>query len=142
LVNFLDKERHPVGLGDDLRRHFARQRPARDVLGQGRDLGGSQAVERDASDVRETGPGRLVFRPEGEERQYRQGADALDGQIEHFERGRIGPVGVLEQHQHRLLPRQCFELVEQGRQGQAALLRGTQCERRIALAGRDRQQGS
>jgi hypothetical protein len=55
--------------------------------------------------VREAGPGRLVFRPEGDQQQYRQGADALDRQIEHFERGRIGPVDVLEQHQYRLLPR-------------------------------------
>jgi hypothetical protein len=92
--------------------------------------------------VRELGPGRLVFRPEGDQHQYRQGADALDRQIEHFERGRIGPVGVLEHHQYRFLPRQCFELVEQGRQGQAALLRRAQCERRIAAASGDRQQGS
>ncbi len=112
------------------------------MLGQGLDLGGCQAVERYAGDVREAGPGRLVFRPEGDQHQYRQGADALDRQIEHFERGRIGPVGVFEQHQDRLLPRQCFELVEQGRQGQPPLLRRAQCERRIALAGRDRQQGS
>jgi len=109
------------------------------MLGQGRDLGGGQAVERYAGDVRQPGPGRLVFRPEGDQHHYRQGAEPLDHQIEHFERGRIGPVGVLEQHQDRLLSRQCFELVEQGRQGQAALLRGTQCERRIAVAGRDRQ---
>jgi hypothetical protein len=112
------------------------------MLGQGLDLGGCEAVERDVGNVRETGPGRLVFRPEGDQYQYRQGADALDRQIEHFERGRIGPVDILEQHQNRLLPRQCLELVEQGRQGQAALLRRAQCERRIALAGWDREQGS
>ena len=68
LGQFLDKERHPVRLGDDLLPHLAGQWPAGDVLGQGLDLGGCQAVERDAGDVRETGPGRLVFRPEGEER--------------------------------------------------------------------------
>jgi hypothetical protein len=124
LGQFLDEERHPVGLGDDLRRHLGGQRPAGDMPGQGLDLGGCQAVERDAGDVREARPRRLVFRPEGDQHQYRQGADPLDRQIEHFERGRIGPMGVLEQHQDRLLPCQCFELVEQGRQGQAALLRG------------------
>ena len=139
LGQFLDKERNSVGLGDDLRHYLGGQWPAGDMLGQGRDLGGGQAVERYAGDVRQPGPGRLVFRPEGDQHQYRQGAEPLDHQIEHFERGRIGPVGVLEQHQDRLLSRQCFELVEQGRQGQAALLRGTQCERRIAVAGRDRQ---
>jgi hypothetical protein len=142
LGQFLDKERHPVGLSDDLRRHLGGQRPAGDALSQGLDFGGRQAVERDAGDVRETGPGRLVFRPEGDHHQYRQGADALDRQIEHFERGRIGPVGVFEQHQYGLLSRQCFELIEQGRQGQPALLRRAQCQRRIAAAGRDRQQGS
>jgi hypothetical protein len=62
--------------------------------------------------VRETGPGCLVFRPEGDQHQYREGADPLDRQVEHFERGRIGPMDVFEQHQDRLLPRQCFELVE------------------------------
>jgi hypothetical protein len=112
------------------------------MLGQGLDLGGCQAVECYAGDVREAGPRRLVFRPEGDQHQYWQGADALDRQIEHFERTRIGPVDVLEQHQDRSLPRQCFELVEQGRERQAALLRRAQCERRIAVAGRDRQQGS
>jgi len=68
LGQFLDKERHPVGLGDDLRRHLGGQRLTGDMLGQGLDLGRTEAVERDAGDVRETGPGRLVFRPEGEER--------------------------------------------------------------------------
>jgi hypothetical protein len=66
LGQFLGKERHPVCLSDDLRRHLWRQRPAGDMLGQGLDLGGCEAVERDAGDVRETGPGCLVFRPEGE----------------------------------------------------------------------------
>jgi len=41
---FLDKERHPVGLGDDLRRHLRGQRPAGDAQGQGLDLGRCHAV--------------------------------------------------------------------------------------------------
>ena len=51
LGQFLDEKRHPVGLGDDLRRHFARQRLAGDMLGHGLDLGGRQTVERNAGDV-------------------------------------------------------------------------------------------
>jgi len=112
------------------------------MLGQGLDLGGCQPVECCAGDVREPGPGRLVFRPESDQHHYRQGTDALDRQIEHFERSRIGPVGVLEQHQYRFLPRQCFQLVKQCRQSQSPLLRRAQCQRGIAVAGRDRQQGS
>jgi hypothetical protein len=137
LGQFLDKERHSVGLGDDLRRHLGGQRPAGDMLGQGLDLGGRQAIECYAGDAREAGPWRFVFRSEGDQHQYRQSADPFDRQIEHFERTRIGPVDVLEQHQDRLLPRQSFELIEQGCEGQAALLRGAQCQRRIALAGRN-----
>ena len=34
LGQFLDKERYSVGLGDDLRRHLGRQRPAGDMLDQ------------------------------------------------------------------------------------------------------------
>ena len=81
LGQFLDKERHPVRLGDDLLRHLAGQWPAGDMLGQGLDLGGCQAVERYVGDVREACPGRLEFRAEGEQREDRQGADALKRQI-------------------------------------------------------------
>jgi len=42
LRQFLDKERHTVGLGDDLRQHLGGQRPAGDMLGQGLDLGGAR----------------------------------------------------------------------------------------------------
>src|SRR5215472_15427359 len=62
-------------------------------------LGRCEAVEYDAGNMREAGPGRLVFRPKGDQHQYRKRADALDRQIEHFERGRIGPMDVLEEHQ-------------------------------------------
>src|SRR6516162_11963700 len=57
LGQFLDKERNSVGLGDDLRHYLGGQWPAGDMLGQGRDLGGGQAVERYAGDVRQPGPG-------------------------------------------------------------------------------------
>jgi hypothetical protein len=56
-----------VGLGDDLRRHLKGQRPAGDAQGQGLDLGRCHAVQHNAGDVREAGPGRLVFRPEGDQ---------------------------------------------------------------------------
>jgi hypothetical protein len=138
---FLHEKRHPVCLDDDVRLHLWRQRPAGDALGEGLDLGGYQTVENYAGDMREANPWRLVFRREGDQHQYRQGADALDRQVEHFERGRIGPVGVLEQHQDWLLSRQCFELVEQRLQGQPPLFGRAQCQRWIVRAGRDRQQG-
>jgi hypothetical protein len=39
-----------------------------------------------------------------------------------FERGRIGPVDILEQHQHRLLPRQRFDLLAGDAAGRSRLL--------------------
>ena len=45
--------------------------------------------------------------------QYRQVASSLQGEVEQFERGRIDPLCVLEDHQHRLLARQTFERPDQ-----------------------------
>ena len=39
--------------------------------------------------------------------------DPLDDEVEQFARGRVDPMRVLEDHQHRLLARQTFELPDQ-----------------------------
>ena len=44
-------------------------------------------------------------------------------QVEQLERGRISPMHVLEDNQHRLLPRQTLELVEKGGERLSPLLR-------------------
>ena len=75
-------------------------------------------------DVGQAPPRRLEFRAEGDQQQHRQLAHALDGEIEHLQRGRVGPMRVLEQHQHRLLLRQPLHLIEQREQGLPPLLRG------------------
>ena len=85
------------------------------------------------ADVGKTGPWRLEFRSEGEQCEHRQLAHPFDGQIEQLERRGIGPVRVLEQDQDRLLAGECLELVEQCRERPAALLHGTERQRRIAL---------
>ena len=124
LGQFLDEQRHAVGLGDDLRHHFGRQLAAAGhALDQGLGLAAVEPAERHRGDVGQALPGRLEFRPEGDQQQHRQTPDPLDREIEQFERGRIGPMCVLEQHQHRLLLRQTFHLIEQRRKGLAALLR-------------------
>ena len=47
---------------------------------------------------------------------------------------------VLANEQQRLLPRQPFKLLEQGGKGLSPLLHGTEAQRWIPLAGRDRKQ--
>src|SRR5260370_2797834 len=49
---------------------------------------------------------------------------------------------VLEREQDRVLAGETLELIEQCRQRSAALLRGAERQRRIPLAGRDRQHRS
>ena len=64
--------------------------------------------------------------------------DAIDQQIEHFPRGGIAPVHVLEHHQHRLAPSQALDLRDHDLKGLLlALLRG-EVERRVAITSWDR----
>ena len=73
----------------------------------------AQTTERQIRDVRATTPRRLEYRAKGDRQQHRQMPHPVDGQIQQFARGRVDPLGVLEHHQHRLVPRLGFELIEQ-----------------------------
>ena len=63
--------------------------------------------------MRLAGPGLLKLWPKGDDQQDRQPARAVDRQVEQFARGRVDPVGVLEDHQNGLAPRDGFELTQQ-----------------------------
>src|SRR5215510_5238795 len=97
-------------------------------------------TERHRADIGQTAPGRLELWPECEQGKDRQMAQPLDRQIEQLEGGGIRPVGVLEQDHDRSPARESLELIEQRGERPAALLRGADRQRRIAVAGRDRQQ--
>ena len=83
LSQFLDEQRVPVGLGDDLFQHFGGQHAA---AGHPRDhvfnFVAVKATERQGADVGETNPWWLELRPEGEQRKDWQLAHPLDRQIE------------------------------------------------------------
>src|SRR5206468_7272746 len=97
-------------------------------------------IELQQADIGKTRPGRLELGPEGHEHEYRQSPDPVDCKIEQLKRGGISPMHVLADNQHRLLPCQSLKLVEKGRECLSPLLRWTQAERRIALAGGNRKQ--
>jgi hypothetical protein len=59
------------------------------------------------------GPSWLELGAEHYDQQHRQVADALDGEVEQLARGRIDPMRVVEDHQHRSLARQTVELPDQ-----------------------------
>ena len=141
LGQLLDEQRHPVRLGHDLLQHLGRQRlAARHPLGHGRDLALVQPVEREQADVGEADPGRPELGPEGDQHEHPRARDAVDDQVEQLERGRVAPVHVLVQRQHRLPRREPLELREQRREGPLLAPLRAQRQRRVAAAGRDRQQ--
>ena len=65
--------------------------------------------------------------------------DPVDREIEQLERRGVGPMHILADNQHGLLPRQTLKLVEKGGERLSPLLHWIQAERRIALAGCDRK---
>ena len=72
LGQFLNEQRVPVGLGDDLFHHFGGQHaPAGHLRDHAFDVGAIESTERQGADLGETNPRRLELRPEGEQRQDR-----------------------------------------------------------------------
>ncbi len=51
--------------------------------------------------MRPSDPGRLEFRPERHDQQHADRSDLIDDPAEHFQARRVGPMRVLEDHQHR-----------------------------------------
>jgi len=96
-------------LGDDL----ARQRlVAGDLHRQSRPITSVQAIERQHRHLRLSGPRRPEFRAKRHDQKHWHSAHALDSEVEQLARGRVDPMRVLEHHEHRLLPRQTFQLVD------------------------------
>ena len=140
LRQLFHKERHPVGLDDDLREHFGGELSAAcDALDEGLRLDSVETAKGHHRDVGRDRPWRFEFGTEGDQQQRRQSWNALEQEVQHFERSRIGPLRVLKQDQQRLLFREALHLVAQRRKGQAALLVGRTAHRGIPGAEWNRQ---
>jgi hypothetical protein len=86
------------------------------------------------------GPGRLELGPECDDEQNGQMLGSLNRNIEEFPRGRIDPLDILEDHQHRLFVRQPINLPQDSLNcSLPSLLRG-EIKRGQTMSGRDRQQ--
>ena len=104
LGQLFDKQRHPIGLGHHLLDHLGGQRLAvRHPAGHLRGLAPRQAIERHLGEVRAPRPGRAEVGPTGEQRQDAGGGALVDQEAEQLQRGRIDPVQVFHDEEHRLL---------------------------------------
>ncbi len=141
LGQLLDKQRHAVGLLDDLIAHLVGKRLAAQHLFHHR-VGepAAEAVEIERGDVRVIRPGRREFRARGDEGEDPVRADLLDLHGEQVERGGIRPVRVLEDDQHRLPRAEPLELPAQRFEGACLDRLRAHVEAGMAVPDRDRQE--
>ena len=62
-------------------------------------LGAAQAVEGQAGHMGVCGQRRLAVRPAGQQEEHPGGGAPVQALLDHLERGRVDPVGVLDDHQ-------------------------------------------
>jgi hypothetical protein len=141
LGQLLDKQRHPIGLGDDLLDHLGRQGLAvchmADHL---RGLATRQARQCDLGEVRAPRPGRAEVGPKGPQRQEAGGGALVDQEGEEFQRGRINPVQVFHDKEHRLLGGDAQQDRQEGVQGHLLLLFRRHSQGGIVSSQREREE--
>ena len=119
--DFLDEQRHPAGALAHALDHLSAQRMASGELADHkRDVGAIEGAKRDHAVVRAQAPGRAEFGPRGREDEQRRLRAALGEGLHQIERGRIGPVQILERERDRLRARPGEKPCRQRRQLPAA----------------------
>ncbi len=142
LGQLLHKQRHPIGLGHDLLEHVLRQRLAvRHSAGQLRRLAPRQARQRHLGEVRAPRPRWTEVGTKGEECQDAGDGALIDQEAEQLQRGRIDPVQVFHDKQHRLLCGDSQQNCQEGLQGLLLLLLRRHGQGGIGSGQRQRQEG-
>ena len=113
LGQLLDEQRHAVGARDDGIDRLGRQTVAAEARHNRLDPGATEPVEGQAGDVGVGGERRLLIRPAGQQDQDPGGGDPVEALLDQLERGRVDPMGVLQDHQDRLPGRQPEQLLGQ-----------------------------
>ena len=77
---------------------------------QGSDFALAKPIEGECSDVGSSDPWRVELGSVRYDQQYPERLYPVHGPPKHFKAGRVDPMHVLENHQHRVGTRQRFEL--------------------------------
>jgi tetratricopeptide (TPR) repeat protein len=111
LRHFLDEQRNAVGTLDDVLADVGWQRlVADDALDHGDNFALAKPIDGEECHIRSSDPGRIKIRPECHDQQHTKTADPVDDPTEHFQARRVGPMRILEDHQHRILACQRLSL--------------------------------
>jgi hypothetical protein len=111
LVIFLYEQRNAVSTLDDVLADVGWQRlVADDALDHGENFAFSQPIDGEECHIRSSDPGRIKIRPECYHQQHTKAADPVGDSTEHFQARGVGPMRILQDHQHWILPRQRFHL--------------------------------
>src|SRR6202011_1950695 len=98
-----------------------------------------QPSERNRRHMRMAWPGRREVRSRGDEQQHPKPRYLFQCKREQLQRGRVRPVDVLKEDEHRLRPRQAIELSQKRRQCHLLALLRAQLWHAVAVAGWQRQ---
>ena len=111
LRHFLDEQRNAVGTLDDVLADVGWQRlVADDALDHGENFALSKPIDGEECHVRSSDPGRIKIRPECHDQQHTKAANPVHDATKHFQARGVGPMRILEDHQHRISPCQRFHL--------------------------------
>ena len=141
LGQLFDEQRDAVGAVDNGPRYrLGHLAAAGDLADQVGALLAAQAVQRQSRHMAVASPWVLELRPTSHQQHHAPLADRLDHRFDQLTRGRVDPVGIFHQHQHRSAPRQGGELIRQSTQGPHLAQFRSHRQSRVAVSGRDRQQ--
>ena len=140
LGHFLDEQRNAIGAFDNVVPDVRRQRlVADDAVDHGGDFALAKPIEGKGGYVRPSNPRRFKLRSVRDDQQRAQSSYTVHRSTEGFQASWVGPVGILKNHQHRILAAQRLHLrSKRFHRLLPPLLRG-HFERRIASIIRKRQ---
>ena len=140
LCHFLDEQRNAVSALHDFRHHVSRKFLVPDkAFDDGGRVTFPKPVERQGRHMRLANPRRIELGAKSYDEQRRKGLNSIHGPTERFQARGVGPMRVLEDHQHWLLACQSDKLCGQGFQRFLSALLRSKFERGIASIARQRQ---